>query len=404
MIARLLLASTFSLLLACSTTSSGGGMMSGCLPNSTQLCWCSATEQGVQTCSAAGDAFSVCLCGAGLDGGASGDGKGSENKGSDSKAGDTTGGASADSQDSSAQDVSAQDVGSSGGADTSSEPDTDWTELLDPEDTAAPDSGSDAVAPNEACPERAKIIYVVTKGNQLLSFSPDQLQFKPVGSLNCPTGFADTPFSMAVDRQANAYVLFQSFSSGAGVFKVSTLDASCSTTNYQPNMNGFEVFGMGFSSDAPAVSDETLWIGGSKALSFQSGPCKLGTLDAVTMQTSTVAMIPPQYGCPDLTGNGQAQLFGFFPNANPPAVGEIDKQTAQIIKNWPLPASFATTQAWAFAQWGGKLWLFAMTSADTSTSVWSLDPLTGVTTKVMSNIDHVIVGAGVSSCAPTTGK
>ncbi len=387
MLARLFLILGLVATAACGAApGGGGGMMAGCVPNTTQLCYCSATLQGIQTCSVAGDAWSLCSCASPFD--ASGDGKSSSDGGSVPLGSD--GGAN--------KDASAfKDSGAA--LDDSSEPDVDWSELLDPEDTGS-DPSPDTAVPDQ-CPERAKIVYVVTKGNQLLSFSPDSLLFKPVGTLGCPAGVGNTPFSMAVDRKANAYVLYQSFASGAGVFKVSTLDASCTGTTYQPNLNGFEVFGMGFSSDAPAIPDETLWIAGTQALSFQAGPCKLGTLDATTLKTQAVATIPPAYGCPDLTGNGQAQLFGFFPNANPPAVGQIDKQTAQITKSWPLPASFASTEAWAFAQWGGKLWLFAKTAGDVNSNVWSLDPVSGVTTKALNNIGHVIVGAGVSSCAPT---
>ncbi|MBI5611178.1 MAG: hypothetical protein HY902_20055 [Deltaproteobacteria bacterium] len=380
MLARLFVFFSLAVVAACSASPGGaGGMMAGCVPNTTQLCYCSATLQGIQNCAPAGDAWSLCSCATPTDAG-----------------GDTT--TKGDAASSPDQSGGGSDTGSATVADTSSEPDIDWSELLDPEDTGSEPADT---AASDQCPERAKIIYVVTKGNQLLSFSPDTLQFKLVGTLGCPAGVGNTPFSMAVDRKANAYVLYQSFTSGAGVFKVSTLDASCTGTAYQPNLNGFEVFGMGFSSDAPAIADETLWIGGTKALSFQAGPCKLGTLDVATLKTKAVATIPAAYGCPDLTGNGQAQLFGFFPNANPPAVGQIDKQTAQITKNWPLPASLATTEAWAFAQWGGKLWLFAKTSAEINSSVWSLDPLTGITTKALNNIGHVVVGAGVSSCAPT---
>ena len=313
----------------------------------------------------------------------------------DAAAGETTSGGSADVADS-----------GTGSADSAEQPDADWSELLDPEDAASgdatsPDSTGDTGT--DSCPERAKIVYVVTSTKQLLSFVPDKLKFELVGTLACPGTGSGQPFSMAVDRQANAWVLYSTaVGSGAGVFKVSTLNASCQPTSYQNASLGFDLFGMGFSADQPAVPDEHLWIAGTKGSQFNTGSCKLGTLDTATMQPSVVGALPTSYGCPDLSGNGNAELYGFFPNASPPAIAKIDKSNAQILKSWPLPAqAFSNTEAWAFAQWGGLLWLFFKSYDAPSSSVWTLDPQTGKSALVVASTGYKIVGAGVSSCAPS---
>ena len=49
----------------------------------------------------------------------------------------------------------------------------------DPDSTVVPDGGP----LNSDCNERAKIVYVVTEQNDLLSFQPDTLTFKLVGKL-----------------------------------------------------------------------------------------------------------------------------------------------------------------------------------------------------------------------------
>lgn len=271
------------------------------------------------------------------------------------------------------------------------------------DDPDATTGGSDAGGPASNCNERAKIVYVVTEQNKLLSFTPDTLTFKLVGTLNCPV--SGTPFSMSVDRSANAWVLYQGgtfTTTGMGVFKVSTLDATCQATSYVPNSKGLELFGMGFSSDGFGSQDETLFIAGGKASNFQTIKNLLGTIAFPGMAVSNVATIDIAGGA-DLTGNGKGELFGFFPDSTPPSVRQIDKTNGTTTgQSWPLPASvFNNTQAWAFAQWGGNFYLFFQSIMDASTNVWKLDPTTGVATKVLSNIGYTVTGAGVSSCAPT---
>jgi hypothetical protein len=430
---------------ACSNSSSGNSGNTGCVANATQLCYCAAGVQGIQVCQGGAFGWSVCDCGSGFagDGGSSGDAKtsdakpsdatadsqSSDSQSSDSQATDASNSGGADSvSDATGKDGQLQDTttadggGGNGGVDDASEgSDVDWSELLDPEDTGSGSSGgggsdgggsggggSGGGGGGDDCPERAKIVYVVTESNQLLSFSPEQLKFDLVGTLKCPPSVGAQPFSMAVDRQANAYVLYSTaFGGGGGVCKVSTLDASGQGTTYIPGIQGFELFGMGFSANQAALPDESLWIGGTKASLYNNAAntCYLGFLDGNSLQPTKVAAFPAGWGCPELTGNGMAELYGFFPNASPPAVGKIDKATAQITKAWPLPAAFSTgLAAWAFAQWGGQLWLFFKGAGDPSTNVWTLDTKTGSVVKVLPNIGKIIVGAGVSSCAPSASK
>lgn len=411
------LAILWATIAACSSPSGvGGGAMPGCLANATQQCWCGAAVQGVQTCVATGGGWSPCSClGAQGDATASAtDAAGADAAATDADAGagkTDDGAADSNAAEATAEDgstVADTDVAEAGSApgDSVDGSDVDWSELLDPEDAATgnastPDSGVDAGS--DSCPERAKIVYVVTATKQLLSFTPDKLKFELVGTLACPGTGSGQPFSMAVDRLANAWVLYSTvLGSGAGVFKVSTLDASCQPTSYQNAALGFDLFGMGFSADQPALPAEHLWIAGTKGSQFSTGSCKLGTLNTATMQPAVVGPLPASYGCPDLTGNGNAELYGFFPNASPPAIGMVNKATGQIAKSWPLPAqAFSNTEAWAFAQWGGLLWLFFKSYSAPSSSVWTLDPASGKSAMVVGSTGYKIVGAGVSSCAPT---
>ncbi len=347
-----------------------GGTLPGCTPGATQLCYCTASLQGVQTCATDGKSWGTCACDAPLpDGGSTGDsGLDPNDTGNQSDFGGYFD-----------QDV---DGGSTGPGDTG----------------VSPDSGV-----NSNCNERAKIVYVVTQENVLLSFTPDKKLLKIIGTLSCSSGFGDTPFSMSVDRDANAWVLYQSgFGGGGGsIYKVSTLDATCQPTTFIPGSSGLDLFGMGFAANYPGAQDESVYVAGESSGSFQTAYNKLAKIAFPSMKLTVVGTLSTQGGA-DLTGNGDAELFGFFPNTSPPSVRQIDTASAQTGKIYPLPpAMFAGTQAWAFANWGGTFYLFFKGYSDPSTNVFALDKGTGAVTKIIPSIGYTVTGAGVSSCAPT---
>ena len=268
----------------------------------------------------------------------------------------------------------------------------------DPDTTTGGDGGA---LPND-CPERAKIVYVVTTANELLSFQPDKLQFKLVGKLKCPVSFGATPFSMSVDRQANAWVLYWDGSQGQGIWQVSTLDASCKATSYKTASPNIDVFGMGFSANGAGLTTETLYVIANNTTAYWTGFDYLASISFPGLNAASIAQVDFAGGA-ELTGNGLGELYGFFASSNPPSVRRIDKTTGKTnVQSWNLPTStFGQQGDVAFAQWGGAFYLFYQGPADSSTNVWKLDTATGVATKVKANTGYTIVGAGVSSCAPT---
>ena len=56
--------------------------------------------------------------------------------------------------------------------------------------------------------------------------------------------------------------------------------------------------------------------------------------------------------------------------------------------------------AWAFAYYGGDYWVFLMKGSETTTTVYQIDGTNGTVTGTTPT-QRVIVGAGVSTCAPT---
>jgi hypothetical protein len=258
----------------------------------------------------------------------------------------------------------------------------------------APQAGDEPAGGDASlvCNPRTKLVYVVTEQNVLLRFDPEGLAFETVGTLQCAAGPFAAPFSMAIDRVADAWVLY----SDGSLFKVSTIDASCETLAFQHGQAGFVTFGMGFASDEPEGETETLFV--SKATNGL-GDSALGTLAFPSLTITQVAPIPG-VGSAELTGNGLAELWGFFPEASPARVARVDKATAALSDAFELP-SIANTQAWAFAFWGGNFYLFFKSYADASSSVYRLDPATGDFANVLPKTGWTITGAGVSSCAPT---
>ncbi len=254
--------------------------------------------------------------------------------------------------------------------------------------------------PGNGCSDAAKLVYVVDEGNALYSFAPPTKVFTKLGDLSCPTTGIDpntlgtpTPFSMGVDRTATAWVLY----SDGEVFNVNTMTLACTATSF--HSTSFTEFGMGFSTDATGGSTDTLFIAGGTTTT--GATAKLAKLDTTSMATTQIANVTGQ---PELTGNSNAELWGFFPSdtagTTTPRVEQIDKAAGTAIKTYSLAALKGVPMAWAFAYYGGDYWVFLMKATDASTIVYQIDGTNG-TVKGTTPTSRKIVGAGVSTCAPT---
>lgn len=249
------------------------------------------------------------------------------------------------------------------------------------------DSGDD---PGE-CSDAAKLIYVVGTGNELYSFHPPTLTFKHIGILSCPTpDIFTSPFSMAVDRDGMAWVLFND----GAIYKVDTANAACSKTAFVPNqVAGFNLFGMGFVSDTPGSTEETLYLGSYDGTG-------IAKIDLATLKVIPIGNYDKISGAAEMTGTGDARLFGFFSSASV-TVAEIDKSNGHILSMAPQP-TVNIGAGWAFAFWGGDFYLFTDPSGFGSSQVDRYRPSDGTTVTVKTDVGFTIVGAGVSTCAPIT--
>jgi hypothetical protein len=267
---------------------------------------------------------------------------------------------------------------------------------------AARDADADALPPLDAppvadvdrrdCPTaEATLIYLVTDANRLLSFYPPTRQFKEIGGLSCPAGGA-TPFSMAIDRKGVAYVLF----SDGNLFRVSTKTAACIPTAFAVNQQRFLTFGMGFASDNGGPQ-ETLYVAGE---SRNGGATGLAKISIPALGLSRVGEFVPDIQRAELTGTGDGRLFAFYAKSEGSGtwIGAINTRTAAVTSESPLP-TVDLGNAWAFAAWGGDFYTF--TAVDGVTAVDRFQVTTSQVTPWAKLPSGRVVGAGVSTCAPT---
>jgi len=271
----------------------------------------------------------------------------------------------------------------------------------------APHRGDDGTTPGDGnttttdgnnnnsdnCSDNAKLVYVVDENYTLSQFDPVAKTFHDLGPLSCPASGGATPFSMGVDRNAVAWVLYSS----GELFRVDTTTLNCTKSQWA-SQNGLVQFGMGFSTDIAGGTTDTLFIcGGPTGGPMTSSTSKLATMNVGTFTSQPLGTMT---GWPELTGTGNAELWGFFPDANAPRVDRIDKANGSATQSFPLPQLAGDPSAWAFAFFGGDFYLFLMKGFELSTTVYQLDGTTGQIKGQMAAGGRTIVGAGVSTCAP----
>ena len=251
-------------------------------------------------------------------------------------------------------------------------------------------AGTDAPGSNsDGCSDEAKSVSVVDQNNTFSRFDPPTKSFVDIGHLNCPASLGGTPFSMGIDRNAVAWVLYSS----GELFRVDTTSLNCTKSTWASQSGLFE-FGMGFSTDAAGGNVDTLFIAGGSGPSQPTS--QLAKLSTSSFQASPVG---PVTGWPELTGTGSAELWGFFPDSASPRIAKLDKTNGTALKTYPLTIA-GTPTAWAFAFWGGDFWVFLMKGTETSTTIYQYDSATGAMKGSKAAPGRTIVGAGVSTCAP----
>ena len=255
-------------------------------------------------------------------------------------------------------------------------------------DVSATDAG-------EACSQAATLVYAIATDGVLRSFNPATLAFTTIGPLGCNT--SALPNSMAVDRTATAWVNM----ADGSLWKVSTRDASCEATSYQLGQLDRRIRGMGFATDSAQATAESLYACTTDYVKHTGGGLAKINLPSLTL--TLVGDYTNGLGgseC-ELTGTGDARLFGFFATLSPPKLAEIDERTAAT----PSPITLGgvdTTLSYAFSFWGGDFWFYTQGSGVGSTVTHYKYATDRSYETAIQDTGFTIVGAGVSTCAPLT--
>lgn len=252
----------------------------------------------------------------------------------------------------------------------------------------------------QGCADGTTLVYVVSDAGDLYSFDPDSVAFTKKGAINCPGETTATVNSMAVDRTGIAWV---NYSDGA-LFRVSITNAACAATAYVVGQGGFHRVGMAFATDGAGSSVESLYVGGGDTVGAPSG----GGLGLAKIDTTTLKLLTlGNYSSPltgrsaELTGTGEGKLYGFF-DTNPASLAEIAPTTAATTNTASL-SNVNTGNAFAFSAWRGDFYFYTSQVGDRASKVQRYKPSTKVTETVLANVGNFrIVGAGVSTCAPTS--
>jgi hypothetical protein len=238
--------------------------------------------------------------------------------------------------------------------------------------------------PADDCEDSSDLVYVIDRAEETLYlFDPTLLDFTKLGKLSCPAG-SSTPASMAVSRDGMAYVRY----SDNDLYAVDLVTLNCTKTAYSTN---FGDFGMGFSTDSANTWEDTLFI---------ANEADIASMDLTTWGLSPVNGLPSQA---ELTGNADGELWAFLPLETPAELIHIDKAGGAPIDVLRLPGfpDPGNIDTFAFATWGGDFWLFVREyGMGATTDVYQVTP-DGQLTLARGDTGRDIVGAGVSTCAPT---
>ena len=256
-------------------------------------------------------------------------------------------------------------------------------------------TGAGSGGGQSGCSAAAELVYVFGLDDNIYSFDPPSKVFTQVATPDCPT--TGQPNSMAIDRDLVAWLNYFDFN-GGGIYTFDLKKGTgCQLAIDLPP--GFTQIGMGFSSDAVGSTAETLYVDGI-------GGGGLARVDMATMSLVTIGAFgndPNLTGqSAELTGTGDAKLYGYFTTFPNVRVAQVDKLTGNILSDNELPG-VAPPSDWAFSFWGGDFYLYAAPGSNTSgnSSVIHYNPTTSlVEPTYVADVGFAIIGAGVSTCAP----
>lgn len=264
--------------------------------------------------------------------------------------------------------------------------------------------GTGGTSTGGECSAASQLVYVLSTDDNIYSFNPPTAQFTQVASLNCDTSGQLTPNSMAIDRNAVAWINYVASDDSQGV--IYRFDLTTKKCDKVPTVTldyGWTRLGMGFSTDAAGSTNETLFVAGTADPFTGVGP-GLGRINMTNHQVVPIGdFASPLSGqSAELTGTGDGRLFGFF-TSSPVEVAQLAKTASGGVVGISKEKKVTSTppNAWAFSFWGGSFYLY-MSDGVSNSTVTKFDPTANTVNPSYAKAPFIIVGAGVSTCAPLT--
>ena len=241
-------------------------------------------------------------------------------------------------------------------------------------------------------------VFVLSDNSELWKFYPETNDFLKLGSFNC--GGMTNTFSMAVDRQGFAWVMFNT--PQGDIWKLDVTDVgNCIDPGYNQGQGGVNYFGMAFVSNNKFDQCDQIYgntfdgFGG-----FQEG-ANIGDFLSVDPDTLLIQKLgKTNFNGAEVTGTGDGRAF-MFGGANPAKLVEVDKANGAFLEVNPL-GNLELTNAFAFAFFAGDFYMFTESDNNQTLSKvthYDYDGNKALTT-VVPQAPFRIVGAGVSTCAP----
>ena len=323
--------------------------------------------------------------------------------GTSTTTGDTTTGGTTDPGTGSTSPVSTdtEPATGTGGTTTTEGTTTDGTTTTEGTTGGSDDSTTEAI---EACPcpdievPLDDGIFVLAQNSSIWKYFPETNDLIQLGTPQCD--LPPATFSMAVDRLGFAWVQF----SGGELRKVAVSDlAMCTDPGYAPNQQGINNFGMAFVSNS--AFDKCDRIFGAQYNGISEGPMVADFFSIDPMNQALMKLGKADFGSAEVTGTGDGRAFLFAPGVLSKLV-EVDKTSGKTLSSIPLPGVVAGG-GWAFAFFAGDFYFFTDGQNDSKSEVTHIDyddsdnnGLQDIKV-VVNNAPLKIVGAGVSTCAPT---
>ena len=247
-------------------------------------------------------------------------------------------------------------------------------------------------------------IFVLSDSARLYKFFPMNNTLELLGQIGCD--LPPSTFSMAVDRLGFAWVQY----TDGQLRKVDLTNvAKCSNPGYQAGQLGVTNFGMAFVSNSAFDACDQMF--GDQYTGIGEGADNATFFRVDPLNQQAILLGKSDFGTAEVTGTGDGRVFLFAAKNPDTQLVEVDRNNGNTLSSIPLPG-VKLGGGWAFAFFGGDFYFFTDGASDGKSEVTHIDyddsDMNGkqdikvvINNAVVQGANVKVVGAGVSTCAPT---